>query len=89
VPEVQFVRYRIIGLQQNCRADKLATAALIAAVEANKLISSIFPLEKVCVDTSGEQVTGSPKNAITEFWGEQMAQAPVRIFLVDISMMVT
>jgi hypothetical protein len=31
----------------NCRADKLATAALIAAVEANEFISSIFPWEKV------------------------------------------
>ncbi len=35
----------------NCRADKLATAALIAAVKANEFISSIFPLEKVCVCT--------------------------------------
>ncbi len=33
--------------QVNCQADKLATAALIAAVEANEFISSIFPLEKV------------------------------------------
>ncbi len=52
--------------QVNCQADKLATLALIAAVEANEFISSIFPLENVCVDTSGEQVMGSPKNAITE-----------------------
>jgi hypothetical protein len=89
MPKVQFVWYRIIGLQQNCRADTLATAALIATVEANKLISSIFPLEKVCVDTSGEQVMGSPKNAITELWGEQVAQALVRISFMDIFMMVT
>jgi hypothetical protein len=58
----------------NCRADKLATAALIAAVEANEFISSIFPLEKVCIEIAGEQVMGSPKNAITELWGEQVAQ---------------
>jgi hypothetical protein len=32
-------------------------------------------LEKACVEISGEQVTGSPKNAITELWGEQVAQA--------------
>ncbi len=59
----------------NCRADKLATTALIAAVEANEFISSIFPSEKVCVEISGEQVTGSPKNTITELWGGQVAQA--------------
>jgi hypothetical protein len=58
-----------------CRADKLATAALIARVEANEFISSIFPSEKVCVEIDGELVTGSPKNAITELWGEQVAQA--------------
>jgi hypothetical protein len=46
----------------NCRADKLATAALIAAVDTNKFISSIFPLEKVCVEITGEGITGSPKN---------------------------
>jgi hypothetical protein len=28
-----------------------------------------------CVEISGEQVTGSPKIAITELWGEQVAQA--------------
>jgi hypothetical protein len=59
----------------NFQADKLATAALIAMVEANEFISSIFLSEIVCVDIAGEQVTGSPKNAITELWGEQVAQA--------------
>ncbi len=47
----------------NCRADKLAMVALIAAVETNEFILSIFPLEKVCVEISGEQVTGSPKQS--------------------------
>jgi hypothetical protein len=47
---------------------------LMAAVEANEFISSIFPLEKVCVKIAGEWVTESPKNAITELWGEQVAQ---------------
>ncbi len=47
--------------QVNCRADKLATATLITMVEANEFISSIFPLEKVCVEIAGEWVTGSPK----------------------------
>jgi hypothetical protein len=50
-------------------------AALIAAVETNEFISSIFRSEKVCVKISGEQVMGSPKNTITELWGEQIAQA--------------
>jgi hypothetical protein len=45
----------------NCQADKLATAALIATVEANEFISSIFPSEKVCVEIAGEWVTGSQK----------------------------
>jgi hypothetical protein len=58
----------------NCRADKLATAALMAAVEANEFISCIFPSEKVCIEIAGEWVTGSPKNAITELWGEQVVQ---------------
>jgi hypothetical protein len=58
----------------NCRADKLATVALIAAVEANEFISSIFPLEKVCIEIAREWVRGSPKNAITELWGDQVAQ---------------
>jgi hypothetical protein len=52
--------------QVNCQADKLATVALIAAVEAHEFISSIFPLEKVCIEIAGERVMGSPKNAITE-----------------------
>jgi hypothetical protein len=60
--------------QVNCRADKLATAALMATVEANEFISSNFPSEKVCIEIARERVTGSPKNAITELCGEQMAQ---------------
>jgi hypothetical protein len=50
----------------NFRADKLATAALMAAVEANEFISSIFLSEKVCIEIAGEWVMGSSKNAITE-----------------------
>jgi hypothetical protein len=61
--------------QVNCWADKLAMAALMATVEANDFILSIFPSEKACVEISGEQVTGFPKNAINELWGEQVAHA--------------
>ncbi len=60
--------------QVNCQADTLATAALMAMVEANEFISSIFPSEKVCVEIAGEQATGSPQNVIRELWGEQVAQ---------------
>ncbi len=60
--------------QVNCRADKLATAALVAVGEANEFISRIFPSEKVCVEIARERVMGSPKNAITELWGEQVVQ---------------
>ncbi len=52
----------------NCWADKLATAALIAAVEANEFTSSIFLSEKVCVEIAGERVTGSPKMQSQSFW---------------------
>jgi hypothetical protein len=38
----------------NCHANKLTTAALIAAVDTNEFILSIFPSEKVCVEISGE-----------------------------------
>jgi hypothetical protein len=31
-------------------------------------------LEKVCTEIAGEWVTGSIKNAITELWGEKVAQ---------------
>jgi hypothetical protein len=50
-----------LAQQVNCRADKLATAALMAAVKANEFISIIFPLEKVCIEIAREWVTGSPK----------------------------
>ncbi len=59
----------------NCRVDKLATAALIATVEANDFILRVFPSEKVCMEIAGKRVTGSPKNPITELWEEQVAQA--------------
>jgi hypothetical protein len=69
----------VLGRKQNvtrttCSADKLTMAALISAVGTNDFILSIFPLEKVCVEISGEQITGSSKNVITDLWGEQVAQ---------------
>ncbi len=35
--------------QINFQADKQATVALMAGVEADEFISSIFPSEKVCI----------------------------------------
>jgi hypothetical protein len=58
----------------NCRADKLATTALVAAVTMNQFITSIFSSEGVCVEIAGTRVTGSPKSAISELWGEQENQ---------------
>jgi hypothetical protein len=46
----------------------------MAMVEANEFILSIFLLEKVCIEIARERVMGSPQNAITELWGEQVAQ---------------
>ena len=44
----------------NCCEDNIATAALIAAVDTNEFILSIFLSEKVCVEISGERVTAPP-----------------------------
>ena len=61
--------------QVNCRADKLATAALMAMVEANEFVASIYPSEKVCIEIAREGAGYRvSKNAITELWGEQVAQ---------------
>jgi hypothetical protein len=40
--------------QVNCQADKLATVALMAVVEANEFISGIFPSEIVCTKIAWE-----------------------------------
>ncbi len=45
----------------NCWADKLATVALIAAVEANEYILSIFPSEKYVLKSPGNKSSGLPK----------------------------
>ncbi len=46
----------------------------MAVVEANEFILSIISSEKVCVEIARERVTWSPRNAITELWGEQVVQ---------------
>ncbi len=57
----------------NCCADNLATTALTMAVDANQFTLSLFPSEKMCVTISEELITGSPKAAIKDLWGEQVA----------------
>ena len=52
----------------NCRAKKLATAALIAAVDTNEFISSIFPAEKVCVEISENKSQGTPRMQSQTCW---------------------
>ncbi len=53
----------------NCWADKLATVALIAVVEANEFISSIFLSEKVCAEITGEGVC-SPQKMQSQRFGK-------------------
>ncbi len=55
----------------NIRADKLA---LIAALETQKFIKDLFPLEGVTLLIGSKRITSSPKSAITHLWGEQVAQ---------------
>jgi hypothetical protein len=45
----------------NFQADKLATVALIATVEANEFILSVFPLEKSVLKSLGNESQGLPK----------------------------
>ena len=58
----------------NIRADELASKALIAALETQKFIKDLFPLEGVTLSIGSKRITGSPKSAITHLWGEQIAQ---------------
>ena len=46
----------------------------MAAVNSDQFITNIFPSERVCVKISGARVTGSTQSAITELWGEHVAQ---------------
>jgi hypothetical protein len=39
----------------------------------NSFITSVFPSEKVVIQIAGTRVSGSPKAAILELWGEQTA----------------
>ena len=58
----------------NICADKLASKALIAALETQKFIKDLFPSEGVTLLIESKRITGSPKSAITHLWGEQVAQ---------------
>jgi hypothetical protein len=57
----------------NVRADEIVGKALVTAIKDNRFITSVFPLEKVVIMTDGRRVSGSPKEAILELWGERVA----------------
>ena len=58
----------------NVCAGEIVGKALIAAIEENNLITSVFPLEKIVLQVAGRQVSGSHKAAILELWGEHVAR---------------
>jgi hypothetical protein len=57
----------------NVRADEIVGKALTTAIAKNRFITGVFPLEKVVIMTDGRRVSGSPKEAILELWGERVA----------------
>ena len=58
----------------NVRADEIVGKALTMAIKENRFITSVFPLEKVVIQVAGTRVSGSPKAAILELWGEHVAR---------------
>ena len=58
----------------NCEADKIASDDLVEAVAAGKFIKSEFPFEDMCLTVNGVKVTGSPRRAISSFWGSKVAR---------------
>ena len=58
----------------NVRADDRADKALASAIAENILIESIFPAKSIVIQIAGARVSGSPKEAISELWGEQVAR---------------
>jgi hypothetical protein len=59
----------------NDQADKLAKSALLHAISGGDVISGDFPFDLVNVKVSGEQVSGSPCQALEESWGYRAAQS--------------
>ena len=58
----------------NCRADKLASEALVKGVVTQHFISSNIPFKNTRLLVKGRTVTGSPKNAFTQSWGARITQ---------------
>ena len=58
----------------NCHADKLASEALVNGVANQRFISSNLPFKSTKLLVNGRVVTGSSKQAITQSWGEKVAQ---------------
>ena len=58
----------------NVIVDVLAKCALIAGIVERDFISSCFPFEHVRVKLGNRKVTGSPRKAIEDYWGERTAR---------------
>jgi hypothetical protein len=56
----------------NCRADKLASEALVNGLANQQFISSNLLFENTKLLVNGKLVTGSWKHAITQSWGEKL-----------------
>ena len=57
----------------NIKVDKLAKAALIAAIAENEYVDSGFPGEHITISTDGRKVTGSLKKTFERYWGAKQA----------------
>jgi len=58
----------------NVIVDKLAKKSLLAAIQEQEFISSIFPFQHLRVELGGEIVTGSPRKAFERYWSHSAAQ---------------
>jgi hypothetical protein len=58
----------------NCDCDKLAGAALHAAVEQDVFISRFLPGEDLVVNIASSKITGSYEKAITRHWGDNVGR---------------
>ena len=58
----------------NCRADELASEALLAAISTQLFISSNFPFEDIRVFVGGKKIIANPRRAISNHWGGKVAR---------------
>ena len=58
----------------NDQADKLAKAALLLAISGGNAYEGDYPFEMVSIKLTGQQVSGSPRQALQEHWGYNAAK---------------